>query len=130
MYVTMMESYRCNELLDRFHYSGTQPKLHQLQSLNIEEKNIRIIDSVAADWEEVAIALHFDVPEIATVRLECHHQPKPACRMILSKWLNGQGCQPPTWERLTEALSDANFPSLAQDLQQILGPSWTSSPLN
>ncbi len=104
------------------HYSGTQPNLKLLQSLNIGEKRIRIIDSVAANWEEVAIALDFDVPEIATVRLECHFQPKPACRMILSNWLKGQGCQPPTWERLVEALSDANFLSLAQDLQQILGP--------
>ena len=101
--------------------SESKPKLHQLQSLCVGERRLRIIDSVAADWEGIAIALQFEASEIETVRSDCHFQSKPACRNIFGKWLDGQGCQPVTWQRLGEALADVGFSTLARDLQEVLG---------
>ena len=84
---------------------------------------MRIIDSVAAKWEEVAIALGFDASAIACVRRDHSSDCKAACTLVLQKWLNKEYahiCKPVTWSTLIECLKDAEFSSLAHRITEIL----------
>ena len=100
-------------------YTADEPKLHELQCLYVRSTTIRIIDTVAANWEAIAIALHFN-SDIEIVQRNTHHQVVPACRTIFQKWLKGEGCKPVSWQRLIEALLHAKFIVLAKELQEIL----------
>ena len=39
---------------------------------------------------------------------------------ILSKWLQGEGMQPPTWSTLIEALKMSNLGVLAEDIRAVI----------
>ena len=81
-----------------------------------------MIDTVAAEWEELAIALGFEPAVINYIRRDHVHDAKGACYRVLTKWLaeeeeNLRG--PATWATLIESLKDAGFASLAEDLMRI-----------
>ena len=40
---------------------------------------------------------------------------------ILSKWLQGEGMQPPTWSTLIEVLKDSNLGVLAKEIETVIG---------
>ena len=77
---------------------------------------------VSADWEELALALHFDGEVLRAVERSQHFQVEAACRTILQRWLDGEGLQPVTWETLVEALVDIEHGALARDLRRELEP--------
>ena len=100
-----------------------KPTPQQLQVLKTNsEKRVRVIDCIAVDWEEVAIALGFEPPHIDCVKRDYIQNAKGACRQILTNWLNGETNQdmPITWETLIQCLIDAGQVSVAEDLRQIL----------
>ena len=114
-----------------FSSTADKPKLYQLQCLQCQEKTVesrrrfgfkgqktrssvpiivkqvKIIETVAAKWEDVA---RYDT------RIQC----VDACREMFQKWLDGEGSQPVTWETLMAALVGAGFITLVEDLQEIL----------
>ena len=94
--------------------------LHQLLCLHCQSTTVRILDTIAAQWEDVAIALDFEGSVIETVRQDTHHQSVPACRTIFQKWLAGGGCQPANWSRLIQALTDARLIDLAEQIKNIV----------
>ena len=110
-----------------YNHTGDKPKLQELQVLNSDSgdaKKIRVIDTVAAQWEELAIALGFEAAVINYIRRDHVHDAKGACRDVLGKWLeeeeNLRG--PVTWTTLIECLVDAGFASLAEALKKVNVP--------
>ena len=81
---------------------------------------MKIIESIAAKWEEVALALHFEGHTLQNIRYDTRVQCVDACREMFQKWLDGDGSQPATWETLRDCLVDAGFVTLVEDIQQIL----------
>ena len=101
--------------------SGDRPEMWQLQKfVGVRGRVVRVIEEISADWEKLALALHFRGGVIRTVRESEHFQVEGACRTILHKWLDGQGLQPVTWDTLVECLEDINHRSLAEDLRKEL----------
>ena len=97
------------------------PKLCQLQVLHCSEgKEIRVMDTVAGKWEDLAMALHFDGPTILTIKKDSALCSKTACFTVLQRWLEGKGRQPACWDILLKALKDAEFRVLARELTEAL----------
>ena len=95
----------------------------QLQKfVGVSGRAFKVVGKVSADWEELALALHFDGEVIRAVKQSEHFQVKAACRTILQRWLEGEGQQPVTWETLVEALADIEHGTLASDLRRELAP--------
>ena len=78
------------------------------------------MDSVASEWEQLAIALGFEVADIDCVKRNYVQDVKGACREILTKWLNGESeCDSPiTWSTLIQSLIDAGQVGITEDLQE------------
>ena len=82
---------------------------------------MKITQTVAAKWEDVALALHFEGHVLQNIRYDPHiHCIDTACREMFQKWLDGEGRQPVTWETLLDALVDAGFVTVVEDLHEIL----------
>lgn len=96
-------------------------ELHQLQVLRCSEgKKIKVMDTVAWKWEDLALALHFDGPTLLTIKKDSALCSKTACCTVLQRWLEGKGRQPACWGILLEALKDAEFGRLAEELTEAL----------
>ena len=105
------------------------PNLQQLEELTgCGSKTIRIINSVASKWEELAIALDFDAPAIDCIRRDFSSDCREACSQMLQKWIKMEYnvCKPVTWTILIQCLQDAEFSTLAKDLNEIFGVNLTS----
>ena len=81
---------------------------------------MKIIETVAARWEDVALELHFEGHTLQNIQYDTRIQCIEACRKMFQKWLDGEGRQPVTWETLMDALVGAGFVTLVEDLQEIL----------
>jgi len=81
---------------------------------------VKIIETVAAKWEQVALALHFEDHTVQNIqydpRILCI---ETNCCAMFKKWLDGEGCQPVTWETLMDALVGAGFATVVEDLHEI-----------
>ena len=95
----------------------------QLQRfVGVSGRVVRVVEEVSADWEKLALALHFRGGIIRAVR-ENERQVEHACRHILEQWsLDGEGRQPVTWGTLVEVLVDIEHGTLAGDLRRELEP--------
>lgn len=70
-----------------------------------ETKQLRLIDSVAGDWEDVARQLDFDEAKITTFRRAHPADPKGAANAMLSSWTRSD--TEATWAKLIQALEGA-----------------------
>ena len=75
-------------------------------------------------WEELAIALGFEVAMINYIRRDHVRNAKGACCHVLTKWLAEEEASenfhgPVMWTTLIECLVDAGFASLAEDLKKV-----------
>lgn len=99
------------------------PELYELQLLtNQEGKGIRIIETVAPDWQTVAALLGFNVPRIRTIRKDGFYQQEEACFNMFERWLDGEhNLKPPRWFFLIQCLENSRkFDGLTQDLKKII----------
>ena len=78
-----------------------------------------VVKEVSTDWEKLGLALHFR-GEI--IREQRHLQPEAACRIILQRWLNGDGQQPASWDTLLDCLEDIDHGTLAGYLRKEVVP--------
>ena len=81
---------------------------------------MKVIEAVRAEWEELAIALHFDGSVIEAVKRDAFYQTGDACRQILCKWLEGGGQGPVNWSTLLDSLIRASLVDIAVDLKEAL----------
>ena len=87
--------------------SGTQHKIH-------------IIDTVASRWRRLGLALHISDYHLDNIEHNRHHVEN-WCQTMLNDWLRGTvGDGPVTWETLVEAIDDARYGELAQQLKRVL----------
>ena len=95
--------------------------MQQLQQVQGREKTIRVIEGVAPEWEELAIAMGFEAHIITAIRRDNLRDAKAATRQILTRWLDGE-CTAGTavsWESLVQYLDNAGFSGVAFDLQEL-----------
>ena len=103
--------------------AGAKPQLHQLDLLKVLDKKKRIILEVGVDWEKLALRLEFDHNVIRTVKENNSGKDErieSSCRDMLCRWLDGEACQPVTWERLVEAIRDIPRDTLATEIEDFL----------
>ena len=97
-----------------------RPRLCELDLNEDNGKTIRLIRRTAADWEQVATRLHFEVHDIRSLRAD-HRKTFDACREMFMEWLEGKGRSPKTWETVIIALEEADLSEVASDLKDVLG---------
>ena len=78
---------------------------------------MKIIETIAYRWQDVALALRFKGSMIASIKESTFSNVEEGCRMMLDWWLEGRCHEPVTWEGLVEALQEANFVDLADSLR-------------
>ena len=85
---------------------GIVPNLQELQYLEGPNgEALRIIQTVAPNWQRLAMALGFDGPRIMTIKKDSFHQTEDACCHMFFRWLAGEhDLKPPTWGTLIECL--------------------------
>ena len=105
------------DIEDVLHY---QPQEHQLDLIEGNGREVRVIKKVASRWEDVATRLHFDLDEIKCIKKDNHYITNPSCCEMFNLWLKGNGRRPADWETLIKALREAEFSELAEDVQTIL----------
>ena len=84
---------------------------------------MRVMETVAAHWEELAVALGFDWCVVEAIQRDTHFQTASACHQILQRWLEEKGLHPVNWHTLTQALIDTSYPKLATDVRELLNRS-------
>ena len=83
----------------------------------------KVIPTVEAKWEELAISLEFEYPTLQSIRTNNVQNVKAACTDVLGKWLAGEGERGPrTWATLLEALKEIGNPELAEEIRCELCP--------
>ena len=87
--------------------------------LQRNNKHINIIESIASEWESVAIALSIEMHRIRIIRHDSHGVEE-ACRRMLEWWLDSERDRA-TWRRLIRAIdSRSDFFVLARDIEKAL----------
>ena len=97
-----------------------RPKFHELDLIEANGRQVRLIEKVAGRWEEVATRLHFEPNDISIIKRDCFHQSVECCRNVFTQWLDGKGRKPVTWGVVIKALSEAGFSEVVNDLRFIL----------
>ena len=95
----------------------TIQQLHELQGK--DSKAIKIIDTVAPEWEELAMAMGFPAYVISTIRRNNLRNAKGATLQILTLWLEGKSSVPVSWESLVGCLHQAEFSNVSFDIQEM-----------
>ena len=84
---------------------------------------MRIIDTIASQWEELAMALGFDGNVIAFVKKDFVHDSKGATYKILRMWLENEYDklkQPISWTTLLECLVDIGYSTICDEIRDII----------
>ena len=77
---------------------------------------IRIMSTVAPDWEELAMSMGLEAHVISTIRRDNLQDSKGATRQLFMTWLERKAG---SWEGLIEHLEDAGFSGIASDLREM-----------
>ena len=98
--------------------AGDKPLSHQMKMLKLlGGRQVKIVETIAYRWQDVALALHFEGSVIASIKESTFSNVEEGCRRMLDRWLEGVCHEPLTWERLVEALQEAGFVDLADSLR-------------
>ena len=84
---------------------------------------MRIINTVASRWNDIAIRLHFSGHDISRIERDHKESVVRACQAMFSEWLAGKARKPITWNTLIEALQEAYYSKLASQVEIILDTS-------
>ena len=96
------------------------PNLHQLDLLEYGHKTLKLIQCIAPKWERIATRLHFESHRIETIQKNWPQQAESACQSMLTKWLDGEGRGPRSWNTLITVLNEAELSSVAQELEELV----------
>jgi hypothetical protein len=96
------------------------PKLHELDLISGDKcQKVQLIKELAAEWEKIAIRLHFESHHIKRIQRD-NRSSEDCCRSVFMDWLEGTGRQPISWKVMVEAVSEGGFSRVAKDLKSIL----------
>ena len=79
---------------------------------------IRVMDTVAGRWRDLAIALSFDEAALDVFHSDSFGCSEKACFKMLQRWIRGGAAMPVCWGVLLQALRAGNFISLAHELSK------------
>ena len=81
-----------------------------------------MIEGVAPDWKDLAIALGFDHSRIMIIEEDCRGRVERASQEMFMRWLDGEYdlVQPCTWDTLIKCLRRAAFFNVHNTLRAIL----------
>ena len=84
---------------------------------NCRARNVRVIESIGSQWEEVAKALDVGQEDIDMIKTRHSDNDEEACREMLVTWLEGNNGEV-SWTAFSQALIDASagLPELADSL--------------
>ena len=92
-----------------------------MKVLAVGGEKVRVVQEVAVHWKDLAMALRFDYSLIKIIREDNKHDScVEACEDMFHRWLEGEACQPVTWERLIEALKDIDQSTLGGTVHRLL----------
>ena len=76
-----------------------------------------VIPKVAAEWEDLAYALHYKISAVQCIESN-HGDVKKCCRALFKDWLTtNNGAKPKTWQTLLDALKlIENLTSVTQEI--------------
>ena len=103
--------------------AANHPEVYQLMKLKSKDgRTVKVIEGVAAEWEQLAYTLQFPPAVVRTVRRDTTQDCTAACAEVLYRWVGGaEGTrQPVSWATLIECLRDCDFNELAKDLEIVL----------
>jgi len=88
---------------------------------NKDGRTVKVVEGVAAEWEQLAYTLQFSPSVIRTIERDTK-DCTAACVEVLYRWVSGaEGTrQPVNWATLIECLRDCDFIVLASDLEKVL----------
>jgi hypothetical protein len=88
----------------------------------VNGRKVRVIERVAPDWKDLAIALGFDQSRIKIVEKDYRGSMEEACQEMFMRWLDGEHdlVQPCSWDTLIKCLRCAAFIDVANWLREIL----------
>ena len=100
-------------------YTGEKPTLQQLLVFPGPQKKIKVHEQIGIKYYELgAFLLDDDTGAIVkAIAQEYSNNADNINKEILSKWLQGMGKQPVTWNTLIEVLRDIDLNSLANDVE-------------
>lgn len=101
--------------------ADTTPTLAQLSVLaTAKGEKIKIIDTVASHWRDLAVILDFDDNGTQLGIIDKMHpsDPKACCQAMFQHWLKGNGRRPCSWCMLIELLEDCNLTVLAEKIKE------------
>ena len=97
-----------------------------------KKEDLRILEDIAADWEEIGEMLGFRPPEIKTVRgAGAGKTPTQCLRDILTKWIaNSNGMPnsdrfPGTWQGIHNLLVNSLHGTTAKDLTNAINTTYS-----
>ena len=73
----------------------------------MHDLNQIVVHRVAAEWEDVAFALKFDIPIVHAISETHKNNPTKCCKELFKKWLTtGHGVTPKIWKTLIRRLQE------------------------
>ena len=109
--------------------TDTKPDIATLNCLKYtdtqrELQRVFITEEIAAKWRRVGLSLHFTSGTLDNIESTCHGDVEKCCNRMLTLWLEGHvqdvSQAPVTWKTFLEALKDARFGQLANNLTDLL----------
>ena len=84
-------------------------------------RKVKVIDSLASQWDELAKALGFEEEAIQRIK-NTYLQSHDACREMLHKWLEGNEglISPVVWITLIQCLINSGLVGIADNLKEVL----------
>ena len=109
--------------------TDTKPAIGNLTYLKYtdmqgETQRVFISEELAAKWRQIGLSLHFTPDTLDNIESMCCSDVEKCCNRILTLWLEGHvqdvSQAPVTWKTFLEALKDARFGQLANNLTDLL----------
>ena len=71
------------------------------------EINSTVVQRIQVYWEDVAYALHYEIPIVEGIKAKHKEDPKKCCKAFFIDWLStDHGDGPQTWSTLIEKLKE------------------------
>ena len=96
-----------------------QPTLPLLLNFPGKKEKINIPERIGTHQKTFGIIL---LKDENGAKIETIAKEKDMNLTILSRWLQGDGMQPPTWSTLIEALNNSNLGVLAKEIRTAIEP--------
>ena len=75
---------------------------------------------MAPKWLILGDLLEFETKTLENIEQKCGKIPNLCCREIFQRWINGEGVQPCSWEKLIDLVEDCGEVVLAEDIKNAL----------